>query len=60
MNNQLGGMVTEATDLIKNMSTDGAKQYANAADEYVRANPWTALGVAGAAGLLIGVLLARR
>lgn len=39
---------------------DGAKHYASATDGYVRANPWTALGGAAAAGLLIGFLLARR
>lgn len=40
--------------------TDGAKQYASATDGYVRANPWTALGGAAAAGLLLGILLMRR
>ncbi len=60
---ELGGMVSEATDLMKNLSAqnlDHAKQYAAVTDDYVRANPWTALGVAAAAGVLIGVLLARR
>jgi ElaB/YqjD/DUF883 family membrane-anchored ribosome-binding protein len=40
--------------------SDGAKQYADMTDGYVRANPWKTVGVAAAAGLLIGVLLARR
>ncbi len=40
--------------------TETAKQYADVTDEYVRANPWKALGVAAAAGLLIGILLTRR
>jgi ElaB/YqjD/DUF883 family membrane-anchored ribosome-binding protein len=40
--------------------TDGAKQTAGITDGYVRANPWTALGGAAAAGLLVGILLARR
>ena len=31
-----------------------------AADRYVHGNPWTAIGIAGAAGLLIGFLAARR
>lgn len=30
-----------------------------AADEYVRENPWRAMAIGGAAGLLIGALLAR-
>jgi ElaB/YqjD/DUF883 family membrane-anchored ribosome-binding protein len=38
----------------------GAKDYAQVTDEYVHANPWKILGVAAAAGVLIGVLLARR
>ena len=40
--------------------SDNAKQYADVTDEYVRANPWKALGVAAAAGVLVGILLARR
>ena len=30
-----------------------------AADEYVRANPWQVAAIAGAAGLLLGLLLSR-
>jgi ElaB/YqjD/DUF883 family membrane-anchored ribosome-binding protein len=30
------------------------------ADDYVRGNPWTAIGVAAAAGILIGFLAAKR
>ena len=40
--------------------TDGAKHYAEVTDEYVHANPWKVLGVAAAAGVLVGILLARR
>ncbi len=40
--------------------SDTAKQYADITDEYVRANPWKALGVAAAAGVLVGLLLTRR
>jgi ElaB/YqjD/DUF883 family membrane-anchored ribosome-binding protein len=39
---------------------DGAKQAAEFTDEYVRMNPWKSLGIAAAAGLLIGILMARR
>lgn len=78
LSEEIGGIVDEATDLLKNLSTSkledvkdslsraqtavtsGAKQYAGATDAYVRANPWIALGVVAAAGLLIGVALARR
>lgn len=40
--------------------TEKAKGAADATDEYVRENPWTALGVAVAAGFIIGFLLSRR
>lgn len=40
--------------------TDGARQAAEITDEYVRMNPWKSLGIAAAAGLLIGILMARR
>jgi ElaB/YqjD/DUF883 family membrane-anchored ribosome-binding protein len=39
---------------------DRARDTAGAADEYVRGNPWTSVGVAVAAGLLIGFLVAKR
>jgi ElaB/YqjD/DUF883 family membrane-anchored ribosome-binding protein len=29
-------------------------------DEYVRTNPWTAVGIAAAAGAIIGFLASRR
>ena len=32
----------------------------DATDEYVRAHPWEAVGMAAAAGLLVGLILARR
>jgi len=37
-----------------------AKQAANATDQYVRENPWTAVGIAAGAGLLLGLLVGRR
>ncbi len=40
--------------------TDSAKQYASSANGYVHENPWQAIGVAAAAGVLLGVLFARR
>lgn len=33
---------------------------ADSADTYVRTNPWAAIGIAAAAGLLLGALLTRR
>jgi ElaB/YqjD/DUF883 family membrane-anchored ribosome-binding protein len=37
-----------------------ARETAAAADGYVHHNPWTVMGVAAAAGVLIGILAARR
>jgi len=36
-----------------------AQVAAGTADDYVRTNPWAAIGIAAAAGLVIGVLLSR-
>jgi len=78
MGRDIGGMVNEAKDLLKNYGgkhyeaardtftqaqgvvSDAAKQYADVTDEYVRGNPWKALGIAAATGVLVGILLALR
>ncbi len=39
---------------------DRTREGAAATDEYVRANPWTAVGIAVAAGALFGFLAGRR
>jgi ElaB/YqjD/DUF883 family membrane-anchored ribosome-binding protein len=39
---------------------DTTTETAEAANDYVRGNPWTAVGVAVAAGLLLGFLAAKR
>ena len=39
---------------------DGAKVAINSTDEYVRANPWRAVGISAGIGALIGFLVARR
>lgn len=39
---------------------DKTRETATAADGYVREHPWSAIGVAVAAGLLVGFLAARR
>lgn len=36
------------------------KEVAGAAENYVRANPWKGVGIAAAAGLILGILVARR
>ncbi len=37
-----------------------AGQVAHSAGQYVHENPWTSVGVAGVAGLLVGLILRRR
>ncbi|HYR00765.1 MAG TPA: DUF883 family protein [Casimicrobiaceae bacterium] len=39
---------------------DRGRYAAGAADDYVRANPWPAIGIAVAAGVVAGALFARR
>ena len=36
------------------------RQAARVTDDYVHDNPWQAIGLAGVAGLLLGVLISRR
>jgi ElaB/YqjD/DUF883 family membrane-anchored ribosome-binding protein len=36
------------------------KEAAKATDDYVRENPWQAVGIAAVAGLVLGILISRR
>jgi len=45
---------------LQSTVADGAKAAADTTDEYVRTNPWTAVGIAAAAGAVIGFLASRR
>jgi len=36
-----------------------SKEYADVADDYVRENPWSAVGVAAGIGLILGLLIRR-
>ncbi len=36
------------------------KEAAKATDEYVHDNPWTSIGIGAAAGLVLGLLIARK
>ena len=49
-------------DLIRLEETvvQRTKEAARATDEFVTENPWKAVGVGAAAGILIGMLIARR
>ena len=44
---------------IQTTVQEGAKQAMTTTDEYVRSNPWRAVGIAAAAGALIGFLVSR-
>ena len=48
--------LTNLDDVVMNQAKDAAKQ----ADSYVRENPWGAVGIAAVAGLVIGVMIARK
>lgn len=37
-----------------------SRQCADLTDQYVKENPWKAVGIAGVAGLVLGLLLGRR
>lgn len=36
-----------------------SKQYADVADDYIRQNPWSAVGIAAGAGIILGLLMRR-
>jgi ElaB/YqjD/DUF883 family membrane-anchored ribosome-binding protein len=45
---------------IQTTVTEGAKVAATSTDAYVRSNPWRAVGIAAAAGAILGFLCSRR
>jgi ElaB/YqjD/DUF883 family membrane-anchored ribosome-binding protein len=45
---KLGPLAEEAAERVR------------AADDYVRANPWQAVGIAALAGIALGLLISRR
>jgi hypothetical protein len=51
--------IAAAHDLQETAMRKGRK-IAHDTDEYVHDNPWQAIGIAGVAGLLIGMLIAKR
>jgi ElaB/YqjD/DUF883 family membrane-anchored ribosome-binding protein len=60
---QFSAKLTDARGWLGGASraaVDRSRYAASAADEYVRANPWPAIGIAVAAGVVAGALLARR
>lgn len=60
---KIEGKLGEARSRLDNARiavTEKARGAADATQEYVKENPWKVLGVAAAAGLIIGFLLSRR
>jgi len=54
---------TRARAAIANARTaaiEHGRHAANATDQYVRQNPWSAVGISAGIGLLIGLLISRR
>jgi ElaB/YqjD/DUF883 family membrane-anchored ribosome-binding protein len=45
---------------LEEQVVEKTKEAARATDEYVHENPWKSVGIGAAAGLLIGMLIARR
>ena len=45
---------------VEEQALERAREFAGDADEYVRSNPWQAVGIAAGIGILIGMLMSRR
>ena len=50
----------ERLAVLEQEALERARAMAGEADEYVRGNPWTAVGIAAGVGLVLGMLLSRR
>lgn len=44
----------------RTVAIEQSRQTARATDQYVRQNPWTAIGISAGVGLLVGLLIGRR
>lgn len=45
---------------IQRVLTEKSKEAATATDEFVKENPWAALGIAAAVGCVVGLLISRK
>jgi ElaB/YqjD/DUF883 family membrane-anchored ribosome-binding protein len=50
----------ERLAIIEDQALEQARAMAGDADDYVRGNPWQAVGIAAGIGLLLGMLMSRR
>ena len=46
--------------IVEDQAMERARELAGDADEYIRGNPWQAVGIAAGVGLLLGLLMGRR
>jgi len=53
-------MAKERLSGLEEETVKRARELAGEADEYVRGNPWQAVGIAAGVGLLLGLLMSRR
>jgi ElaB/YqjD/DUF883 family membrane-anchored ribosome-binding protein len=53
-------MAKERLSGLEEEAVKRARALAGEADEYVRGNPWQAVGIAAGVGLLLGLLMSRR
>lgn len=54
------GAARERLESMKDDAMRQARELVDDGEEYVRENPWKAIGIAAGAGLLIGLLVSRR
>lgn len=60
---RLGEQATAAQQSMKEMGrdmVDRARKTATATDDYVRAQPWKAIGIGAVIGVVLGLMFARR
>lgn len=50
----------EKLAIVEDIALDKAKAAARATDDYVHENPWAAVGIGAAVGLVVGMLISRR
>jgi len=53
-------MAKERLSGLEEATLERARVLAGEADEYVRGNPWQAVGIAAGVGLVLGLLISRR
>jgi ElaB/YqjD/DUF883 family membrane-anchored ribosome-binding protein len=58
--NERFGRVREKLEDAQSAVFDKTTEAARVADDYVHENPWQAIGIAAGAGLIVGLLIARR